>query len=100
MNIATSIEGPLAIFAPQGSLTVQNSPALKGIIDSTPASICDFVIDLEDVTYISSAGLRVFEATDKLARRRGGTLRLVHPARSVRELFDMIGLANEITVEG
>ena len=99
MNIASTIEGPQATFELQGSLTVQTSPSLKASIDQTPIDVCDFAIDLAGVDYVSSAGLRVLVATDKLARRRGGSLRLLHPARNVREVFEIIGLANEITVE-
>lgn len=99
MEIRTSIEESKATFGVTGKLTVQTAPDLEAAIDSIPQDVCDFIIDLSEVDYVSSAGLRVFVAADKMALRRGGSLVLRHPREDVTEVLEMTGLADVLVVE-
>ena len=72
---------------------------LDAAITGLPDSVTSFVIDLENLDYISSAGLRVLVSTEKLASRRGGTMRLLHPNDEVNEVFEMTGLSEVFTIE-
>lgn len=49
------------------------------------------VVDLQDVSFISSAGLRVLLTALKETRRKGGDLRLAGLQARVREVFDLTG---------
>ncbi|MBQ3266978.1 MAG: STAS domain-containing protein [Atopobiaceae bacterium] len=99
MEIKTSIEGTKAIFGLEGKLTVQTAPELEAAIDAVSQEACDFAIDLAGVDYVSSAGLRVFVAADKLAMKRGGSLVLMHPREDVTEVLEMTGLADVLVIE-
>jgi anti-sigma B factor antagonist len=99
MEITTTVIDNKATLQVEGKLTVQTSPDLQDVIAHVDEKACDIDIDLSEVTYISSAGLRVLVAAEKLAVRRGGALRLLHPQESVMEVFDMTGLANVFTIE-
>ena len=98
MEISTSVEGTKATFKVKGKLTVQTAPNLGSAIGQVPGDVCDFDIDLTDVTYVSSAGLRVIVAADHLTASRGGTLRLLNPGDGVMEVFDMTGLSEVLTI--
>ena len=99
MEITTNVDGTTATLALEGKLSVATSPDLEAAINDLPESITSFVIDLEKLDYISSAGLRVLVSTEKLASRRAGSMRLLHPNDEVTEVFDMTGLSDVFTIE-
>ena len=99
MDVTMTVDGSKATFEIVGKLTVQTAPELERTISQAPAEVCDFDLDLSGVDYVSSAGLRVFVATDKNASRRGGTLRLMHPTDDVLKVFDMTGISDLLIVE-
>lgn len=99
MDIKTNVDGSKAILKLAGKLTVNSSPDLSSAVDQLPANVCDLDLDLTNVDYIASAGLRVLVATDKLAVKRGGTMRLLHPVEDVMEVFEMTGLSDVFTIE-
>ena len=98
MDIEMIIEGDKAIFNLDGRLNVQTAPELEAAIGKLAPSVCNIDIDLTEVGYVSSAGLRVFVACSRLAASRGGEMRLLHPCDDVYEVFDMTGLAEVLTV--
>ena len=99
MEITTTQSGSTATLALEGKLSVATSPDLDAAITGLPDSVSTFVIDLEKLDYISSAGLRVLVSTEKLASRRGGSMRLLHPNDEVNEVFEMTGLSEVFTIE-
>jgi len=99
MIIDKVVEGSKATLALSGKITVQTSYELEEVLDSLPVSVCDLVIDLTDIEYVSSAGLRVLVAADKLISRRGGTLTLLHPSKDVLNVFEMTGLISLFAIE-
>lgn len=99
MEMQKLVDGAKATIVLSGKLTVQTAPELEEAIGSLASAVADVSIDLTDVEYVSSAGLRVLVGTEKLARSRGGQLRLLHPQDSVMEVFDMTGLSMVLTIE-
>lgn len=99
MEITTSIDGTKATIVVVGKLTVATSPELEEAVHQLSDTATDFVIDLTDLEYISSAGLRVLVSTQKLAAQKGGELLLLHPTADVMEVFEMTGLSEVLTIE-
>ena len=99
MEIATSIEGAKATIAIAGKLTVQTSPDLSAAVDQLPGDVRDIDIDLTNMDYVASAGLRVLVATEKLVLKRDGNMRLLRPCDEVMEVFEMTGLSEVFTIE-
>lgn len=99
MDITTNLDGTRAEIKVVGKLTVATSPTLEETVRQLAETATDFDIDLTELEYISSAGLRVLVTTQKLAAQRGGTMRLLHPTESVQEVFEMTGLAEVLTIE-
>lgn len=56
------------------------------------------VLDLSEVDYISSAGLRSLLAALKEARQRGGDLRLAGVQGGVMKVFDMSGFTSILAI--
>jgi len=99
MDIKTSVDGDRATLEAVGKLTVQTSPDLSAAVEALPPAVCNLDIDLAEVTYIASAGLRVLVAADKLAVSRGGSMRLLHPCDEVMDVFEMTGLSDVFVIE-
>lgn len=99
MRIETNIVGNTASLVLEGKLTVQTSPDLSAAVDQLPADVCDIDVDLAKVDYVASAGLRVLVATDKLAVKRGGRMRLMNPCEEVMEVLVMTGLSEVFAIE-
>ncbi len=83
----------------EGKLSVATSPELETAVRGLPQDVSDIAMDLSKLEYISSAGLRVLVATEKLCASRGGKMTLLHPIDEVMEVFDMTGLADVFTIE-
>ena len=99
MNIKTNVDGNKATFELAGKLTVQTSPDLNAAVDQLPGEVRNIDIDLTNVDYIASAGLRVLVATEKLAVVRGGRMCLLHPIDEVMDVLEMTGLSDVFAIE-
>ena len=53
------------------------------------------IIDLEDCTYIDSAGLAALFALASRARQQGGRVAAVRPRAQILHLFQLVRLTNE-----
>ena len=84
---------------------------LKGRIDTTNADQFqldinplmegehpDIDIDCSEMTYTSSQGLRIFLLLQKSVNARGGKMVLRNMTPQVKEVFDITGFSNIITI--
>jgi anti-sigma B factor antagonist len=99
METKVEVQDTKATVSVEGKLTVQTAPELESTINGINDSVVDLDIDLESVDYISSAGLRVLVAAQKMITSRGGKMRLLSPNDEVFEVFEMTGLSDIFTVE-
>jgi anti-anti-sigma factor len=99
MNINIEKENGVTLMKIEGRLDTTTAPELEKAINNEGDALKSLVLDFKGVDYISSAGLRVLVATQKLAERRGGSMILRHPSDEVYDIFDMTGLADVFTIE-
>ena len=69
---------------------------MKPLIDGTDA---DIEMDCANMDYTSSQGLRIFLMLQKSVSARKGRLVLKNMKPQVREVFDITGFSNIITIE-
>lgn len=81
-----------------GKLSATESPELEEAISAVNSAVCNFDLDLKNLEYISSAGLRVLVATGKTAASRGGAMRLLSPSKEVKDILEMTGLSTIFTI--
>ena len=75
----------------KGSLDTATAPELAEQLAPVLArSMKDIVFDLAELTFISSAGLRVFASTRKMLKERGGQASFVHMQPQIREVFEIM----------
>jgi anti-sigma B factor antagonist len=65
----------------------------RALTDAQLAGSRALVVDMGDLTYVSSSGLRVLLSARSAARKRDGDIFLCALGRNVREVFDMVGFS-------
>jgi len=98
MEFKTTIEGTNATIALVGNLTVATTPDLEAAFADLPEDVTDVTLDLTELNYVASAGLRVIVAQDKKARQNGGAVRMKNPNDEVMEVFDVTGLVDILEI--
>jgi anti-sigma B factor antagonist len=63
--------------------------ARERVLAQNPTQV---VIDLRDVRFIDSSGLKFLLETDRLSRRNGWTLQLVRPAETAMRVLTLTGV--------
>lgn len=97
MEIKLHEEGEKLVVEVIGRLDTLTAPELANAIeDKNPK---EMVIDLAQLEYISSAGLRVLLTAQKKADEREGTLVVKNPNAVVRNVFKITGFDRNIRVE-
>jgi anti-sigma B factor antagonist len=81
-----------------GALTTDSSPVLLSELESDLANIDELVLDLKNMPYTSSAGVRMILLLLQTMETHG-TMKLINVNDDVRELLDTIGFLSLLTVE-
>jgi anti-sigma B factor antagonist len=93
MNIETRELKHVSVVTVSGRVDSATAPdlqkALQALLDAEHNQI---VLELKDVDYMSSAGLRVLVSMQKAAKKNGGALRLAQLSARVQEVFELAGL--------
>ena len=81
-----------------GRLDTVTAPELEAEISAILPTAESLVLDMEKLEYISSAGLRVILKTQKALTQKAG-LKLIHVSDEVREVFEITGFSDFLTIE-
>jgi len=75
-----------------GELDLASADRLMGAVSELPPdSVTEILIDLREVDFIDSSGLRALIALRNSAKRNGHALTLIAPAPNVRRIFGITG---------
>lgn len=80
-----------------GRIDTVTSPEFEKKIGALPAEITDLTIDMEAVTYVSSAGLRVLLGAQK-KMNKVGSMKLTGVCEPVLEVLEMTGFADILDI--
>lgn len=95
MKLTPTIEGSEATFAIEGWLDTQSAPVLASSLAELDPSVKSLTLDLADLEYISSAGIRQIVAALK---KMGGALTLRNVKPDVYEVLRLTGVASRINI--
>ena len=98
MTIDKKTEGKQLELAVSGRLDTMTAPELEKVIKENIEGVQELVLDFKDLEYISSAGLRVVLGARK-AMGDGGSFMVCNLCSDVREIFDITGFSDIITIE-
>lgn len=80
-----------------GRLDTMTAPELEAELSALLPQAESLTLDMEKLDYISSAGLRVILKTQKALEKKAG-LKLTHVPEAVKEVFDITGFSDFLTI--
>ncbi|MGB3735280.1 MAG: STAS domain-containing protein [Ilumatobacter sp.] len=80
-----------------GDIDAHTCPDLAGELDPLPGS-GDVRIDVADVGFMDSSGLRVIISAHQLAESSGRKLLIERPSKSVSRILEISGLADHLHI--
>lgn len=98
MEIKKNKEGSSLDIKVSGRLDTTTAPQLDEEINSSIEGVDDLKLDFADLEYISSAGLRVLLATQKIMNKQG-SMKVVSVSEPVMEVFEITGFSEILTIE-
>lgn len=98
MTINKISEGEKLTLALTGRLDTNSSPALEAELKQSVGDVKELIFDFSGVEYISSAGLRILLAAQKVMNRQG-EMKLIGVNEDVMEVFEITGFSDILTIE-
>ena len=96
MQIEKRLEGNSLSIKITGRLDTNTSPQLEAELALDGIKAVTF--DVSSLEYVSSAGLRIFLATQKAMMSVGGVMTIAHPNAIVKGVLDMTGCSDIFSV--
>ncbi|MBQ5991779.1 MAG: STAS domain-containing protein [Clostridia bacterium] len=85
-------------IALEGRLDTVTAPELEAALADALEGVEELTFDFEKLDYISSAGLRVLLSAQKTMNRQG-FMKVLHANEMIREIFDVTGFSDILTIE-
>ncbi len=98
MKITKSMNGTALEVALEGRLDTTTAPELEQELKNSLDGATELTMDFSKLDYISSAGLRVLLSAHKTMRAKGG-MKVTNVNEIVKEVFDVTGFADILTIE-
>lgn len=81
----------IALLKTHGYVDTNTSPELQKVLGLTiEQGVCQFIIDMGAVQYVSSAGWGVFVGEIRRLQEKGGDLKITQMSSEVYEVFEML----------
>lgn len=99
MDVNIDVSGEVNVFRIGGNLDTESFPEaqskMTNLIDQGARKI---LVDLKELVYISSAGLRVLLIAAKQLKEHGGELRISNLNNMVQDVFEISGFSKIFNV--
>ena len=98
MTINKNAQGSQLELTLVGRLDTTTAPQLEAELKHSIGSVTELVLDFSGLEYLSSAGLRVLLAAQKVMNRQGSMV-VRHVNETIMEVFEITGFADILTIE-
>ena len=82
----------------EGRLDTNTAPTVEITINENLDGVTELILDMNQLTYVSSAGLRVLLSSQKKMNKIG-TMKLIGVCEEVMEVFEMTGFVDVLNIE-
>lgn len=97
LNIEKKANASELTIALKGRLDTTTAPELESVISQSLDGVTELNIDMEELEYISSAGLRVLLSAQKIMGKQG-EMKVCHVNETIMEIFDVTGFSDILTI--
>jgi len=98
MQITKTQDGGSLTVALRGRLDTTTAPQLEAELKRGLTGITSLTLDLAELEYLSSAGLRVILSAQKVMNRQGGMV-VKNANATILEIFEITGFSDILTLE-
>lgn len=98
MTIDKKAEGGKLTITLEGRLDTTTAPQLEGELKHSISGVTELILDFAKLEYISSAGLRVLLAAQKVMNKQGSMV-IKNVNATIAEVFEITGFSDILTVE-
>lgn len=98
MEITINKENEKLALTVSGRVDTTTAPRLEAAVNENIEGMTELIFDIEKLEYISSAGLRVILVSQKRMNKQGRMV-IRHANADIREIFDITGFSDIITIE-
>ena len=98
MTINKKLNGSELTISLEGRLDTTTSPQLEKEVNASLTGVSRLVFDLKELSYISSAGLRVLLSAQKAMNKKGSML-IRNAGSAIMDIFDVTGFSEILTIE-
>ena len=98
LQISKTIENGTALIQLDGRLDMISAPQLDAEIKASIDGVQELILDFAELTYISSAGLRVIMTAYEEMEKRG-QMKLIHVSGVVMEVLEITRITDIISIE-
>lgn len=98
MEIVKNGEGAKLVVSIIGRLDTTTAPALENELKRSLDGITELVLDFKELEYVSSAGLRVLLAAQKVMSKQG-EMKITNVNDDIMEVFEITGFVDILTIE-
>lgn len=99
MEILKKVNDRELVLFLKGELNTSTAPDLDAVVAKELRNIDNLIIDMTDLVYLTSAGLRVLLVAQKIMTDKKGQLIIRHVNNAIMEVFDITGFKNVLTIE-
>ena len=99
LSISNSVNGDINVIKLTGRLDAKASRQAEEALSNAVEAAPNVVLDMSDLDYIASAGLRVLKRLQGDVKACGGSLVLRDVQEDVMEVLEMTGFAVMLTFE-
>jgi len=98
VNIEKIVDGKKLTIALTGRMDTTTAPELDAELKQSVSGIKELVLDFAGLEYLSSAGLRVLLAAQKVMNRQGSMV-VKNVNETIMEIFEVTGFVDVLTIE-
>ncbi|MBR6707720.1 MAG: STAS domain-containing protein [Clostridia bacterium] len=99
MDIKVRTEGARLTIALDGELNTPAAPRFEAAYEQNKSGMNEIVIDMENLVYITSAGLRVLLDIYQEMEETGGTLTVRGVSGDIMDVFEVTGFSSFLHIE-
>ena len=97
MTINQNKDGNKLTVALEGRLDTTTAPELESALKDALNGVTELELDLKELAYISSAGLRVLLSAQKVMNKQGSMV-ILNANNDLMEIFEVTGFTDILTI--
>ena len=97
LTINKTAENGKATLALEGRLDTSTASEMENTVKEILPGLTELTLDFAKLEYISSAGLRVLLAAQKVMNKQG-EMKLVHVSKAIMDILEVTGFTEILTI--